>query len=316
MIISVPKLSWGQELSGTAGAFVDIGYGSRASAMGFAYTGLAQGADAVVWNPAGMGQASQINVSLMYAKQYDLVNYNYASGIVPFNNGHVVGVAVVSSGDEMLRENTVYASYAKRFSRFFVGATFKYRMSSFGNNVLNQEDYVVFTPAEIQEGFDRQVYGTGQGFGFDVGLLFKLSRSLQLGIIARDPYSKFTWDSMAKGDIEESAGGSYDETVPFEIAFGASYNIDDHLNITTDIVPSIDQLGEEIIRAGVEKKLFNVFYLRAGTEQKLKALEIDHYMGGFGIEAPEFNGARFSAHYTYVINELANTHRIGIQVKI
>ncbi|MDR9414792.1 MAG: hypothetical protein RI564_00820 [Gracilimonas sp.] len=313
-ILTLPLSVSGQSLSNIAGAFVDIGYGSRASGMGFAYTGLAEGSDAIVWNPAGMGQAKQINISLMYAKQYDLVNYNYASGIVPLKNGHVVGLAVVSSGDEVLRENTLYASYAKQLKRFYVGATLKYRLSSFGNNNLSQDDYVVFTPAEIQDGTDRQIYGTGMGIGFDVGLLFKLSPSLQFGVIARDPYSMFTWDSKIRGDEESS--GSYNETVPFELVVGASYNLGDHLHITTDVLPSLDHAGEEIIRAGVEKKFMDVLYLRVGTEQKLKSLEIDHYMGGFGIEAPKFSGTRFSAHYTYVMNELANTHRIGIQVKL
>jgi hypothetical protein len=313
--MSIPAL--GQQLSGIAGTFVDIGFGARASGMGFAYTGLAEDADAVVWNPAGMGQAEKINISLMYTKQYDLVNYNYAAGVVPLKNNHVVGFALISSGDEVLRENTVYASYANTFfGKLHVGGTLKYRASSFGNNTLNAGDYVVFTPGEMQQGFDRQVFGTGRGLGFDVGILFKSSEKLQFGIIARDPFSTFTWDSKIRSESTgESAKGSYQETVPFEIIAGVAYNFENHLYITTDIQPSIYEAGAEILRAGIEKKFLDILLLRAGTEQKLKSLDIDHYMVGFGLDTPELNGVRLSANYSYVMNELTNTHRIGVQLK-
>lgn len=313
-MMSLP--SYGQELSGIAGTFVDIGFGGRASGLGFAYTGLAESADAVVWNPAGMGQAENINISMMYTKQYDLVNYNYVSGVLPLKDNHVVGLAVISSGDDILRENTLYASYANSFSKFHVGGTLKFRLSSFGNNTLSADDYVVFTPAEIQEGFARQVHGTGKGIGFDIGVLYEASERMQIGIMARDAYSAFQWDSKLKGsDTGESTKGSYNESAPFEVIMGFAYNLNDELYLTTDLQPSLVDERAGIIRGGIEKKFLNVLLLRAGTEQKLKSMEIDHYMLGFGLDVPEVSGVGVSADYTYVINELMNTHRIGVRLK-
>lgn len=317
MLFSLMSLpSFGQELSGISGAFVDIGFGGRASGLGFAYTGLAENADAVVWNPAGMGQAEQISISTMYTKQYDLVNYNYMAGLIPLQNNHVIGIAVISSGDDVLRENTLYASYANSFKRLYIGGTVKYRFSNFGNNILNADDYVVFTSDEIQQGFARQVTGTGKGIGFDAGILFEASDRVKIGIMARDAFSSFEWDSKIRSDdSEESAKGKYNEAVPFEVILGFSYNLDNQLYLTTDIQPSLTEEDAGIIRSGIEKKFLNVLLLRAGTEQKVKSVEVDNYMLGFGLNIPVANSLGFSADYTYMINELMNSHRIGISIK-
>jgi len=43
--------------------FLEIGVGARGRAMGDAYTGLASGATATYWNPAGLGSVERFTVA-------------------------------------------------------------------------------------------------------------------------------------------------------------------------------------------------------------------------------------------------------------
>src|SRR5437870_4781354 len=56
--------------AGTGGAqFLKIGQGSaRAMALGGAYAALAEGSDAMTWNPAGLAQTQQREVAFSYLR--------------------------------------------------------------------------------------------------------------------------------------------------------------------------------------------------------------------------------------------------------
>lgn len=316
LVAFFPAQAGAQSLSNVPGSYADIGYGSRASGLGFAYTGMAEGSDAIMWNPAGMAQSDKLDFSMMYTRQYDLVSYNYVSASIPFK-GQYLGLAIVSSGDEVLREHSLHAAYALSFGALKVGGVLKVRLNSFGNNTLNESDYVVFDQGEINEGFDRQIQGTGKGIGIDIGLLYEVSERIQFGLRAKDLYAPFNWDSETRGDTEEQARGSYSEDIPMEMAAGVVYRFEDHFILTTDFIPNFSEsVKHGILRAGIEKKFMDVLYLRGGTEQNLRSESMDHYMAGFGVEIPQISKLmNIMTNYTYVINDFKNSHRIGIQFK-
>ena len=73
--------------AGQAGEFLRYGVGVRASTLGRAYTGLAQGASAIYWNPAGLAvgieRLSGITLMSSLTNLYNYSNYNYIALGVP-----------------------------------------------------------------------------------------------------------------------------------------------------------------------------------------------------------------------------------------
>ena len=82
--------------------FMEIGIGARARAMGDAFTGLASGATATYWNPAGLGSVEAFTVAFTHQALYaDLgIDHNFAALALPMFGG-AMGVSYINlnSGD-------------------------------------------------------------------------------------------------------------------------------------------------------------------------------------------------------------------------
>lgn len=114
------------------GAFKDWHWGTRPAGMGGAFCAIADDINAPLWNPAGLAQLKNKEVTFMYAKPYlglENVNFGlmflgYAHPISPqlsdSDDGELIlnwGVAGINCtnfyGTELYRENSLSLSYAK-----------------------------------------------------------------------------------------------------------------------------------------------------------------------------------------------------------
>lgn len=80
-IFNAPLFSQGD--AGQAGEFLRYGVGSRALALGSAFGALADDATASYWNPAGIAQLEEIQLSLMYSRLIFNDIFWYFGGIAP-----------------------------------------------------------------------------------------------------------------------------------------------------------------------------------------------------------------------------------------
>lgn len=304
-----------QQLSALSGSFVDIGAGSRSAALGNAFTGLADDPTALFTNPAGMTGFTTPSVLAMSTNQLGLVTSNYFSAIYPLGNAKdmSVGIGAISSGDNLLRETTFQAAYAlKVLDGLSVGAALKARFTSFGNNTLNTSDYDgLFDPGEISTGILNQVNGSGNGFAFDLGILFQPNDQIRFGLSLRDPVAPFNWDS-ATNNPDASSKGAYNEKLPMALHIGGSYKLNKNVLVTTEYQPSLEAEQDPALRIGIETIIREIVALRGGTEQWANNEDDEKYMLGFGLIAPEMNGFILQLDYTYVIDQLANSHRVGL----
>ena len=317
-----PAFISAQKLSSIPGSFVDIGFGARPVGMGFAFVGLADDANAAYWNPAGLIQMESYGVAFTHANQLQLVPYNFFAGVAPIKSKseavkQSLGLSLISSGDYALNELSIHAIYSIAYKTISAGLALKYRYAGFGNNVLDANDYIAFSETEISEGFNQQIYGTAQGYGLDFGLLFRPYQRFQVGLLVRDFYAPIAWSGKAKSD-EYQSDGDYNEDLPMEVIVGAALKVYPRLTITTDFQPALKSDRSHFVRLGSEATIMEYknssFLLRAGTEQGINSVNDEKFTGGFGLIIP-IDKIRLRADYAYLIQDLANSHRISFSIR-
>lgn len=310
MVLPLSSALQGQELSSIPGAFVDVGYGARPVALGGAYVGLANDVHSVLWNPAGLTNVAGKELSLSFHNQFGLVKYNYLGYAMPYTSGlDGMGLALIYAGDETMTEMTVQVGYGRKvLPGLTVGGSLKYRRSSFGNNTIGGDDFVIFEPDEIADGQLNQVKGSANGFGFDVGALYQLNERIKLGVMFKDIYSPVFWDSKVDNPLEKTKG-SYSELVPFESVIGSSFQIAEYFMFTADYAPSLSRDVYNKIRGGTELRLWGFLYLRAGVQNYVNNIDDERIVLGTGLKMKIFGG-KFLFDYTNVSSSIASTSRV------
>ncbi len=299
-----------QDLSGVSGSFVDLGFGTKAAGMGKAFVAQADGANSVFWNPSGLISSSKIKIDFNYLNQLQLIPFSSLAASIPIGKLDAVGLGFVYSGDAALKEFSLTIGYAHKFGGLSIGANLKYRYASFGNNNINSGDYIVFDSDEITTGGQNKIYGTGNGFGLDIGLKYRISKVLNIGLALKDIYAPFSWNSQNDNPLKP-ARGSYTEAMPFKSVVGISLKPSEELVINADYQPSLLNDEFNIIRFGAEYTVLELVSFRAGSEQVINSLKDEKYSFGLGF-AYKIASVKIIANYAYVLEQLANTSRFSI----
>ena len=167
LILMTVTVQAGNSKVGTSGAqFLKIGAGARPTAMGEAFTGIADDVNAVYYNPAGLAFLMRPEITAMHTQWFQGLNYEFGAFVYPTDHGSFGFSAATLKADDLEKRNAdesfqgnfetldaAYAlSYAKNFSpTFSVGLTGRF---------INQE-------------IDTVSANTWSG---DVGLMKKMTR--------------------------------------------------------------------------------------------------------------------------------------------
>lgn len=285
-----------QGLSNIPAAFVDIGYGARPMGMGGAFVALADDANSVLWNPAGLTRLARMEATFMYADQMGLVPYYYSAFGGRFLRNHAHGEALIYSGDEFLSETTAIISYAYSFRELLTfpldrlrwGISLKIRYASFGND-----------PAG---GLMRQT-GDAFGYGLDLGVQWELPGRLSTGMVLRDAVNSLKWNNTFRNI-------TYYQDVPWALIIGVAFRSPPNFALAVDLNKSLHSDTIDRLQMGIEKRLFGIFYPRAGYSQNIAAEVNRKYTLGLGIELRRFRMG-LSFDFAYLFSELKNTPRIS-----
>lgn len=309
MIILIPMIlnpgpSRAGGLSNIPGAFVDVGLGARSVGMGGASIVLVRDIYSVVWNPAGLISLSGQELSFSTTKQFGLVPYNLLLYGIKFHTEYAFGIGFLSSGDDALRETTVFLTASRLLSlRLSLGLTLKLRFASFGNNPEGEW---------IFEGGNRQVRGTGRGFGFDLGVRWILGKKIAFGLVLKDLFENISYTASNK--VGTAKGGG--ERVPTSLLLGMGYVVNRDLNFELNLKKSSHLDTEDRLFFGLERRVFPFFKLRGGMNQSIGSAEVGRsYALGFSL-AHEIGRIPldFSLDFAYLINELQNFYHISFSL--
>ena len=271
---------------GYAGAFLRNGVGARPLGMGGAYTAVAEGAEAVYYNPAGLGFLPKIMFTSSYKTLSLDRHFGYVAISFPIRGEAAMAASWVNAGvsdvvgrgesrqifGEIGNSSNAFAlSFAKALHpRFSFGANLQY----------------------IQEKLDDlETFA----IGLNAGIIGKPYENISIGAAFKNLGSNYRWESSKYW----SEGGTYDEEFPIVLNFGLAGNF-----LSGRLIPAIDvetsDKSEFKFRAGGEywftKKVIRVVEDEYEEDVFLE-IEEDFRLAGlrFGIDrgSPTFGASVF-----------------------
>jgi len=292
-----------------AGAVVNIqnvGAGARSAALGNSFVAVADDADAVFENPAGLGQLTKkqlayTNVSLFFGGiEGDDLGQHVVSYVQPLGSKLGLGLGYERIGSDLMSENGAFLSLSYKLSKSLsMGLTGKYLFWSVGD-----------IPADNGRADPLSNTSNG-GVGVDLGVLWKIPvEGTQLGLMVKN----VNQPNVAKGTV---AGDADAGKLPMDLAVGLSHRLRGTSlvslqwvmrDVTGDESDSKVVVGGEIelveglqVRAG-GAKLFEedaTGDLNAGLGYRWNKLQFD-YGYHIPLDLTETNGAhRFSFAYEF-----------------
>ncbi|MBN1756244.1 PorV/PorQ family protein [bacterium] len=228
--------------AGQPGEFLRWGSGARSLAMGRAYTSIAEGGDALLWNPAGLGGVERWELSLMYAPLYVDSRMSYVSFVYPIESIGKFGLSWVMLGMSDFERRDEYNVSLGEFSasqsaiNFGYGRWFWHKRFKLGLGTR----YILYSLDEDK--------ASGWG-GIDFGFMSKpVMRKLTLGMAVQN---------IGTATIAE-------DEYPIAFRAGLNYRLLRSLLVSADV----DLLSERAIfpRVGLEYRLGRILNLRAGYD--------------------------------------------------
>ena len=289
-----------------AGSFVRDGIGARAFGMGGAFVSIADGVFTTVWNPAGLARLDGINVGGMYTDKFGQGIYFQSLGATARISDFGVGLTMVRSSIEDI---PFYGEEGEGFfsetQTLFIGSV----GCDLGSILALQTGPIsaLLIGGNVKYYSHALLEGKGQGIGFDLAILTKLSfdwgelsigfTSLDIGDTAlrwtgtdHNPVNNVPWINKI-GASMGLLGSTLHLAVDADIALGRS-NLN-RLHVGAEYWP-IEQLG---VRAGLILGADGSRRLSAGVSVNWRGLSIDYafvphqVLGSSHILSAEFHFA-------------------------
>lgn len=288
--LAVPVASSAED--GTTGvAFLKLGAGARAIAMGDAYVALGGDASSVYWNPAGAVGVENIDVVLMHSEWFEGIRYEFLGGVQSDGRqAFGLGLTGLYTDDIEKREEDPLAEPIGTFRvfDFSVAGTYALRLTE-RFDVGGSVKYLNETIDEV----------SATGFAVDLGGIYRVPAvpGLSAGVAVQNlgPQMKFDVDPF---DLPALARLGAALEVPVESMNGDLVLVGDAL------VPISD--GDVKIHAGIEFEYARMLALRFGYRTGW-----DNQNVSYGVGAKVQN---FRLDYAYVpfYSDLGATHRISL----
>ena len=284
----------------------NVGSGARAQGLGNSFVAVADNADAVFANPAGLGQVSQrqvayTNVSLLYAGiEGDDLGQHVVSYAQPLGDTMGLGLGYERIGSSLMSENGAFVSLSYQVQRRLqVGVSAKYLFWSVGS--IPDDD-------GRADPLSNQSAGN---VGLDLGLLWQSPvQGAQVGVLLKN----INQPNVAYGEVEGDADAG---ALPMDVHVGVGYRLSSQSLVSVQYVRR-DLTGEgsdDGLVVGGETQLVEGLLLRAGGRRLLSEdaggglnaglgyqwnqLVFD-YAYDIGLDLTETNGAhRFSFAYEF-----------------
>lgn len=286
----------------TAANFLKIPVGARETSLGGAFTAVADNADAVFYNPAGLGLLEVPELSYTYNNYLPGVSQQWAAAAYPSANG-VFGVGVnylgVKAFDSYDSADNRTGSVSASDLAVYLGYGGRLQTAS---SLLPSVRY----GAAVKYISEKLATGKASGYALDAGLLLLPGvKNLRFGFSVENLAAsrlEFIREG-AKPPLNFKTGVSYALASPGGAA-GALVSLD--LNFPED--------GSRYLAAGIESTLYGALALRAGYSS---FGDISNGVSlGLGFGLPARGGREIRLDYSFGASyDLGNIHKFGVSCK-
>ena len=270
--------------AGTTGAqFLKLSIGARAAALGESFVGLSDDINSIYWNPAGLTNLTNLQVTVSGTISYENVYYGFLGIGRNISDGNAFGLGVTYLGIDKMRGYDVDGNPTSDYTANDIAVALSYawrlRNISFG-----------ITAKAIQQ---KIADATADSFGVDFGGLYNLQ--------------KITF-GLALQNFGPQIGFNEKFNLPTSVKFGFSYKPKENLILLSDLNFPFDYTPN--LHVGTEFVYKGILVLRLGfrttTIDTLGILSA--FSAGIGIKIERIN-------FDYAIlpyGDLGLTHRISI----
>ncbi len=237
------------EKAGTSGfTFLKIQISPRAAALGNAYTGLAFGAGAVYYNPAGLVQMDNPQLEVNYMNYFQGINCGSFAFAYPRNDKEtyaLFGQFLTASEDRTLADpfgELIETGEKYSMSDLIIGIS----VSRYIINVLHLGVNIKY----IQESLDENV---GSALAFDIGFLHQTTnKNLKVGLVVKNLGQQ----------IQYYTENEYKEKLPVIVTAGFGYHPHEKLYAVLDLSKPVnnDMFGN----FGIEYNPADLLAIRIG----------------------------------------------------
>ena len=300
-----------QDSSKYSNEFLNIGVDAQSIGMSNAVVSSTSDVNSTYWNPAGLLQLKDKQISLMHSNYFaNIATYNFVAYATPIDDESALGFSMIRFGVDDILDTTQLiddqgninfdrinlfstADYAFLFS---YARKLKFKNLNYGVNIK----------------IIRRIIGdfsSSWGFGMDFGIQFKTSNNWNFGLMARDittTYNSWSINEERLGDIQNAIEGQNQEipsgteiTIP-KLQLGVSKEIDIKNSYTLlaalDLILKFEE-NNDIISTnfasinpalGLEFGYLDLVFLRLGMGNFQNELQFDNskelsFQPNFGI---------------------------------
>lgn len=175
--------------------FLNIGVDAAAFGMANAVVATTQTVNAGYWNPAGLTQLKDNQLSFMHASYFaNIANYDYLAGAMPIDDKSAVGFSIIRFGVDDIMNTTQLIDEQGNidYSRISLFSAADYAFTFSYARKLPLDGFSYGVNAKVIHRIIGD-FASSWGFGFDVGVQFS-SEKWKFGAMARDITTTFnTW---------------------------------------------------------------------------------------------------------------------------
>jgi long-subunit fatty acid transport protein len=272
-----------------AADFMNIGIGGRPSSMSDTFCAVADNADAVYWNPAGLARLTDIELSFSHLDYIANIKFANFAAVIPMTN-RVIGM----NFNTMYTEDTERDINGNKTGSFMdINSVLSIAYSA---NLTDKTCFgISMKTVYIQLASEKT-----NGLVFDTGLLHRLTDKISLGINIQNVGDKIQYPG---NDIVPPATN---------IKLGASYKTAGLL-VATDV--NIPIKGRKTLSIGAEHRIKQIFSLRYGYKFKEGGNELGAFDGvsvGFGLTI-----RKYTFDYAFSpFGEFGVVHRLSFNFRL
>jgi len=284
----------------TGAAFLKFGVGARPVSMGSAFVAVADDANAIYWNPAGLAGLEKREISAMHTEWITDIRYDFLGYVHPASRlGTFAGSFSYLSMGEMERRGENREKLSGGFTAYDLAVALSY------SRALNQMMNLGVNLRFIQQKIENE---DAYGIAFDLGGIYKVPvKGLSLGFTLQNlgPKMKFINEPYS---------------LPLTLTVGAGYRFVPGLTLALDVKHQLIE-KRTTLSFGTEYWPFSLLALRAGYVGRLLSSIVDRrdekigdLLGlGAGVGLRLFG---YQMDYSFVpFGDLGETHRVSFSAK-